>query len=107
MTKQELIDQLHELETRLQSKDVEDKFIGNIEFTKKRGDLGTFIGKLDNAAEAAIAQRLDELSPQFQKGIDNLTAQLQKLKNLKQILTILATILDLGVEVFKIVAKGS
>lgn len=105
MTKQELIDQLFELETRLHSKDVEDKFIGNTEFTKKRSELGTFIGKLENAVEAAIAQRLDELSPQFQAGIANLEDELRKLKDLQQILGILAIILDLGVKVFTIVAK--
>lgn len=104
MTKQELIDQLSELETRLHSKDVEDKFIGNTEFTKKRGELGTFIGKLENAVEAAIAQRLDELAPQFQAGIDNLKDELEVLKDLKEILVILGTILDLGIKVFKIVA---
>jgi len=104
MTKQELIDKLSPLEKRLHSKEVEDKFIGNVEFTKKRSDLGTFIGKLDNAIEEEIAQRLENLSTQFKDAISDLNNELNKLNNLQNILKIIATILDLGLRIFTLVA---
>lgn len=104
MTKQELLDQLQDLETQLHSKKVDDKYKGNIEFTEKRSELGDRINDLENAAEADIAERLDQLSPQFQSGIDNLNAKLKILAKVKEVLTILATILDLAVQVLKIVA---
>ena len=102
MTKQELIDKLSSLETKLNSKKVEDKFIGNVEFTKKRADLGTFIGKLENAVEAEIAQRLENLSPQFSDAIKNLNDELNTLNNLQKILTTIAIILDLAIKIFTI-----
>jgi hypothetical protein len=57
---------------------------------------------LENAVEAEIAQRLENLSPQFSDAIKNLNDELNTLNNLQKILTTIAIILDLAIKIFTI-----
>lgn len=95
MNKQELINYLYELEKQLQSKEVEDKFIGKARFTRYRSQLGKFVGELENTQLAEIAQKLNTLSDEFAQGKREVAEELKKLRDLEAVLNTLGKVLSL------------
>jgi len=98
MTRDELLDELRELELNLRSPEVQDFFLTQPvdvrnKFVSYREEISFLVGKLTNAELEEIADKLDELSDDINAGITSLREKIQALNDAIEIINALGTVL--------------
>jgi biopolymer transport protein ExbB/TolQ len=108
MTRDELLSQLRSLEVRLRSAEVQDFFSTQDQkvrdnFVDLRLQLSQRIDQLANAQLQDIADRLDQLSPDLEAGIQSVQQTLDRLDKAIAIINTISSVLGLVGRVVAIV----
>jgi hypothetical protein len=106
--KDDLLQNLRDLESALRSDEVENLMAQQDEVTRQRfvalrEQVGIVVGKLENAQLADIADQLDRLSPQLNAGIANLKRALTSIDDAMAIVNTASTVLTLATNVAALV----
>ena len=109
MTRDELINILGEIEGKIRSGNVQDFFMNRPQperdaFVKLRQDVTLLADDLRNARLGNIAERLDQLSAEFNEGIDDLNGKIRALNDAVAIMDILAKVINLAVRIAALAA---
>jgi hypothetical protein len=108
MGKDDLLQNLRDLETSLGSEEVEDLVVQQDQATRQRfvalrEQVTVVVGKLENAQLADIADQLDRLSPQLNDGIVSLKHELSSIDNAIAIINTASTVISLAASVAAVV----
>jgi hypothetical protein len=106
--KDDLLQNLRNLETSLRSEEVESLVVQQDQATRQkfvalREQVAVVVGKLENAQLADIADQLDRLSPQLNDGIVSLKQELSSIDNAIAIVNTAAIVLSLAARVAAVV----
>jgi hypothetical protein len=106
--KDDLLQNLRNLETALRSEEVENLVAQEDQDTRQkfvavRERVAVVVGKLENAQLADIADQLDRLSPQLNAGIANMKHALSSIENAIAIVNTASTVLSLAARVAELV----
>jgi hypothetical protein len=106
--KQDLLNQLRDLEIQLGQADLENFMLQQDEPTRKkfiesREQVSIEIGTLENAELAEIAGQLDQLAPELKAGLAQMQHELRAINNAIAIVNTVSTVLILAARVTSLV----